>query len=190
MGRFSRSGFDRSRNMKNVYFDCSSIGLIWDSYNKNSYHLCDTSYLGAFDSPDRLLSLSMQYVGEDKVLFGSDEPYGSWDRDVMIVERLNEILGDYDVIMLPASGDKAPLINSNSEKIEKLKDSYMILENHLIMGNFSGLPSLTLPLCMSDNMPIGINITGRAFDEQTVFNISSFIESKLSFKNMIAKESK
>lgn len=108
----------------------------------------------------------------------------------MIVERLNEILGDYDVIMLPASGDKAPLINSNSEKIEKLKDSYMILENHLIMGNFSGLPSLTLPLCMSDNMPIGINITGRAFDEQTVFNISSFIESKLSFKNMIAKESK
>ena len=35
-------------------------------------------------------------------------------------------------------------------------------------------------------MPIGINISGRAFDEQTVFNISSFIESKLSFKNMIA----
>ena len=58
------------------------------------------------------------------------------------------------------------------------------------MGNFSGLPSLTLPLCMSDNMPIGINVTGRAFDEQTVFNFSSFIESKLPYKNMIAKESK
>ena len=28
------------------------------------------------------------------------------------------------------------------------------------------------------------------FDEQTVFNISSFIESKLPYKNMIAKESK
>lgn len=94
MGRFSKSGFDRARNMKNVYFDCSSIGLIWDSYNKDSYHLCDTSYLGAFDSPDRLLSLSMQYVGEDKVLFGSDEPYGCWDRDVMIVERLNNRLKD------------------------------------------------------------------------------------------------
>ena len=26
----------------------------------------------------------------------------------MIVERLNEILGDYEGIMLPASGDKAP----------------------------------------------------------------------------------
>ena len=84
----------------------------------------------------------------------------------------------------------APSLDHVAYFTRTVKDSYMILENHLIMGNFSGLPSLTLPLCMSDNMPIGINITGRAFDEQTVFNISSFIESKLTFKNMIAKESK
>ena len=39
-------------------------------------------------------------------------------------------------------------------------------------------------------MPIGINITCKPFDEQNVFDISAFIESKLNYKNMIAKESK
>ena len=108
----------------------------------------------------------------------------------MIVNKLNEIFSEYDAIMLPASGHKAPLINSSSEKIEKLKDEYLILENHLALANFGGLPSLTLPLCMSEGMPIGINITCKAFDEQNVFDISAFIESKLNFKNMVAKESK
>lgn len=109
----------------------------------------------------------------------------------MIVNRINEILGDNDVILLPASGQVAPLINSSKrEKVELLDDSYMVLENHLVLGNFSGLPSLTLPICFSNNLPISVSITGRAFDEQTVLNISAFIESKLPYKNLIAKESK
>ena len=109
----------------------------------------------------------------------------------MLVDRLNEILTDDDVLLLPASGDIAPLIDSkNSEQIKKLEDNYLILENHLALGNFSGLPSLTLPICFKDGMPIGVNVTGRAFDEQTVLNISAFIEDKLNYKNIIAKESK
>jgi len=109
----------------------------------------------------------------------------------MIVNKINEILGNNDVILLPASGKIAPLLdNSKNEKVEVLDDNYMILENHLALGNFSGLPSLTLPICFSNNMPIGINITGRAFDEQTVLNISAYIESKLPYKNIIAKESR
>lgn len=108
----------------------------------------------------------------------------------MIVDRLNEILEDNEILMLPASGKVAPLIDSKTEKLERMKDDYMILENHLAMGNFSGLPSLTLPLCFSNDLPIGLNLTGRAFDEQTVLNISAFIESKLSYKNIVAKESK
>jgi aspartyl-tRNA(Asn)/glutamyl-tRNA(Gln) amidotransferase subunit A len=92
--------------------------------------------------------------------------------------------------MTPSSGQVAPKIDGQNEKIERLKDDYMILENHLILGNFSGLPSITLPLCMSNGLPIGVSLTGRAFEEQEVLNVASFIESKLPFKNLIAKESK
>lgn len=109
----------------------------------------------------------------------------------MLVNRINEILNTNDLILLPASGNIAPLIDSqNTEKIQRLEDNYLILENHLALGNFSGLPSLTLPICFKDGMPIGVNLTGRAFDEQTVLNASAFIESQFNFKNIIAKESK
>ena len=109
----------------------------------------------------------------------------------MIVDRLNEILGENDLIMLPASGQVAPLIDGHKqEKVERLKDESLILENHLALGNFAGLPSLTVPLCFSNDLPIGVNLTGRAFDEQSVLNVGYFIESKLPYKNLIAKESK
>ncbi len=106
----------------------------------------------------------------------------------MIVDRLNEILGENDVLLLPASGKVAPKLEG--EQIDKFSDQSLVLENHLALGNFSGLPSLTLPLCTSNGLPIGVNLTGRAFDEQTVLNIALFIEEKLPYKNMIAKESK
>ena len=62
------------------------------------------------------------------------------------------------------------IVDINTEE-----DEYLILENHLALANFGGLPSLTLPLCMSEGMPIGLNITCKAFDEIIVFDISAFI---------------
>lgn len=92
MGRFNKNAFDRARQMDNVYFDCSSIGLIWQSYNNHQYNLCDTSYLGAFKKPADLLSAAMEYVGIDKVVFGSDEPFGCFEKDIKIVNELSEDL--------------------------------------------------------------------------------------------------
>ena len=40
-------------------------------------------------------------------------------------------------------------------------DKYLILENHLVIGNFGGFPSITIPSGLINNMPIAINITGR-----------------------------
>ena len=73
---------------------------------------------------------------------------------------------------------------------DPLKDENLILENHMALGNLGGLPSLSLPICMSENMPIAINVMGRPYEEQMVLNVSAAIESKFPYKNMIAKESK
>ncbi len=89
LGRLSEVAFNRARKLKNIFFDCSSIGLIWRSYLNNSYNLCDSSYLGSFDSPENLLSAVIDYVGDDKVIFGSDEPFGSFVDDALIIEHLD-----------------------------------------------------------------------------------------------------
>ena len=103
----------------------------------------------------------------------------------LIANAVNDILKDVDAILLPASGDIAPKLEG--AKNEKLSSEYLIGENHLAIGNFAGLPSLTLPSGFVSEMPVGINVMGKAFDEQGVLNISYGIESLLTYKNQKAE---
>jgi aspartyl-tRNA(Asn)/glutamyl-tRNA(Gln) amidotransferase subunit A len=76
---------------------------------------------------------------------------------------VNAILKDYDFIYVPAAPGVAPLFSQASDK---LSDEYLIADNHLALGNFAGLPSITLPLCYEKGLPIGVNFMGRAFEEK------------------------
>ena len=93
-----------------------------------------------------------------------------------IVERVNEILSTFDFIFVPAAPNIAPKFSDSSDK---LSDEYLVADNHLCLGNFAGLPSITLPLCFIHDMPIGVNFMGRAFEEKKLFQISHAFE-KLS----------
>ena len=106
----------------------------------------------------------------------------------MIVDQLNRILANADVILLPAAGNIAPLFKGAQD--EKLSDNYLIAENHLALGNFSGMPSLTLPSGFLHDMPLGVNVMGKAFDEQMVLNVSYGLDQTMNYKNQIAKEGK
>jgi aspartyl-tRNA(Asn)/glutamyl-tRNA(Gln) amidotransferase subunit A len=86
-----------------------------------------------------------------------------------IVEKVNEILKDHDFIYVPAAPGPAPLFTKASDK---LSDEYLIADNHLCLGNFAGLPSITLPLCYENGLPIGINFMGRAFEEKKLFQVA------------------
>ena len=53
---------------------------------------------------------------------------------------------------------------------------YLIADNHLCLGNFAGLPSITVPLCLQDGLPIGVNLMGRAFEESRLFAAAAVVE--------------
>lgn len=103
----------------------------------------------------------------------------------LIVNAVNDFLKDNDVIYLPAAPSTAPLFDASADK---LSDEYLIADNYLAIGNFGGLPSLTLPIGLIDGMPVGGNITGRIFEEQMVFNCSLAVEEITGLKNLYAKE--
>ena len=69
-------------------------------------------------------------------------------------------------------------------------DERNFAEDYLAIGNFAGLPSLTLPLGKIGNLPFGANITGRAYEEQKVFDVALAIENITGLKNMSAVEEK
>ncbi len=105
----------------------------------------------------------------------------------LIVNRTNEILSDYDFIYVPAAPSIAPKFSDSSDR---LSNNYLIADNILVLGNFAGLPSLTLPIGKENNMPFGANVMGRAFEEAKVFNVAKIIENIVGLENMSAREVK
>ena len=101
-----------------------------------------------------------------------------------IVETINNVLKDYDAIYLPASPSTAPLIG---ESTDRLSEEYLIADNHLVIANFAGLPSLTLPLGIKNSLPFGANITGRAFEDGKVLQIGKYVENATKMKGFYAK---
>ncbi len=105
----------------------------------------------------------------------------------LLCDTFNELFTKYDGLILPCSGDKAPLIEKASNIITK---DEMILENHLAIGNFGGYPSITIPCGFIDNMPIGVNITGKFKDDINVLNMADSLESTMEYKGQVVKEVK
>ena len=107
----------------------------------------------------------------------------------LIVDNFNKLFEKYDAFILPGSSSIAPKFQS--ENIDKLSNRYLLLENHMAIGNFGGMPSITIPSGKIDNMPIGICITGKAKDDLNVLNIAYALENVLGYKGQIAgKENK
>lgn len=105
----------------------------------------------------------------------------------LIVDKINELFKKYDGLILPTSGGIAPHFDEASDK---LSDRYLLLENHLAIGNFGGFPSITIPSGFVENMPISINITGRIKEDDIVLNMANIIEKELGYKNQYAKGDK
>ena len=102
----------------------------------------------------------------------------------LIVEKITELFKEYDGMILPASGGIAPKFTDSSEK---LSDRYLLLENHLAIGNFGGFPSITIPYGMVEDMPIGLNITGRIKEDDEVLKLAYQVEKLTGYKGIYSK---
>ena len=103
----------------------------------------------------------------------------------IIVDKMNELFKEYDALILPVSSGPAPYISD----INKINNSETrVLEEHLQIGNFGGFPSITIPNGFINKLPVGINITGKCYDDINVLNIAYALESKMPYKGKIAKE--
>ncbi len=101
----------------------------------------------------------------------------------LIVDKMNELFQNYDGMILPCSGGAAPHFN---EATDQLSERYLLMENHMAIGNFGGFPSITLPSGFIDHCPIGINLTGKVKEDDVVLNMAYQIEKITGLKGMKA----
>ena len=92
----------------------------------------------------------------------------------LICEDVDRVLNEYDAFIAPASANGAPKVDAPAK--DQMSDAYLVAENHMALGNFTGYPSITVPMGMIKGMPVGVNLTGRAFEEGELLNIAQAIE--------------
>ena len=97
----------------------------------------------------------------------------------VINDSFHAVYRDYDAIIAPASGDVAPLLDEKPDN--ELADRYLISENYMSFANFMGLPSMTVPMGKLAGLPLGLNITTRRLEEQTMFDIGLALEETVNF---------
>lgn len=123
--------------------------------------------------------------GEDiRFLFELGELFSSVDylQAQQIRRRIKQdfaqALEDVDVIIAPTLPVMPPNIGSsvadlNGEEVD-LIDNFIRFTGP---SNLTGLPALTVPVGVKNGLPIGLQIIGRAFGEETVLNVGSIIEA-------------
>lgn len=93
----------------------------------------------------------------------------------VIVDELREKLKDYDALLCLAASSTAPTPESLLEQ-EELSSKYLIADNNMLLGNFSGYPSITIPLGFDQGLPFGISLMSNAKREDLLFEIGLKIE--------------
>lgn len=92
----------------------------------------------------------------------------------LLVESYTEMLADVDVMIAPAATQIAPLMKDINHD-PKTNDMYFA-ENHMVIHNFSGYPSMTIPMGTSNEMPLGVNISAKAFEDDVVLAFANQVE--------------
>jgi len=99
----------------------------------------------------------------------------------IFINEMNNVLKDYDLIMGPSTTTPAFKIG------EKVDDPLAMYMNDIltIPANLAGLPAASVPAGLADGMPVGLQIIGKPFAEQDVFNAAYALQEENKFYEQI-----
>ena len=101
----------------------------------------------------------------------------------LLVDEWNKLFESYDAVILPVGSGPAKKLDGSTDS---LNSNITALEEHLQVGNFGGFPSITIPDGFVNDLPVGLNITGKCYDDENVLSIAYAIENILGYKGQIA----
>jgi aspartyl-tRNA(Asn)/glutamyl-tRNA(Gln) amidotransferase subunit A len=91
----------------------------------------------------------------------------------ILKDKTDEILHQYDAILLPTTPNTAFELNAVKDPI-----SMYLQDIFTVHANLTGNPAISLPLGKHSNgMPFGLQLMTRHFDEKRLFDIAAYIES-------------
>ena len=115
---------------------------------------------------------------------------GYYDAYYLKAQKVRKLIkNDFDEAYKKVDAILTPSTPSAAFKIgEKTNDPVSMYLNDIftVPVNLAGLPAISIPAGVdAKGYPLGLQIIGKAFDEQNILNIAYAMEEKISFKNKI-----
>ena len=115
---------------------------------------------------------------------------GYYDAYYLKAQKVRKLIkNDFDEAYKKVDAILTPSTPSSAFKIGEKKDdpvSMYLNDIFTVPVNLAGLPAMSIPAGYDANgYPLGLQIIGKAFDEQGILNISYAMEDKINFKNKI-----
>ena len=96
----------------------------------------------------------------------------------------DRVLKDCDVIVMPTVPMVATPIPPADAPIDLyIQRAHEMLTNTAVF-NITGHPSLTIPCGLSDGLPVGLMLTGRHFDEATIYRAANAYEQSVDWRTL------
>ena len=91
-------------------------------------------------------------------------------------KNFKKVFNDYDLIIGPTTARCAyNLGDKGDDPVKSFMDDILVMH-----ANMGGFPSLSMPVGFNhEHLPIGLQIIGNLYDEETIYQLASFIESKI-----------
>ena len=115
---------------------------------------------------------------------------GYYDAYYLKAQKVRRLIkNDFDEAYKKVDAILTPSTPSSAFKIgEKSNDPVSMYLNDIftVPVNLAGLPAISIPSGRDkNNLPLGLQLIGKAFDEQNILNIAFSIEKQINFKNQI-----
>ena len=115
---------------------------------------------------------------------------GYYDAYYLKAQKVRRLIkNDFDEAYKKVDAILTPSTPSSAFKIgEKLNDPVSMYLNDIftVPINLAGLPAISIPAGHDKKgYPLGLQVIGKAFDEQSILNIALALEKNISFKNNI-----
>jgi len=118
------------------------------------------------------------------------ENYGSryYGKAINIVRRLraayDEVLAKYDLLLMPTTPMKATALPKPDASREVYVERALEMITNTAPFDLTHHPSMSIPCGMIDGLPAGLMLTGRHFDEPTIYRAAEAFEQSGDWKKM------
>lgn len=99
----------------------------------------------------------------------------------LIIRDFEKVFADYDLVVGPTTPTTAFKLG------DKVTDPVTMYMNDIltIPANMAGLPAMSIPAGFADGMPVGLQLIGKAFDEETVYRAGYAFEQATDFHQQV-----